>query len=118
MTHPFRQRWKELAAVFLKLGAISYGGGAMMGIMHVEIAERRRWLTNERYLDGVALVSMLPGPPAVQLAIFIGYERAGWRGGVLAGLGFMLPAFFILLGLTLLYSAFGSVGPVRDALHG
>jgi chromate transporter len=89
-----------------------------MGIMHAEIADRRRWLTNEQYLNGVALVSTLPGPPAVQLAIFIGYVRAGWRGGVLTGLCFMLPAFFILLGLTLLYSAYGSVSFVRDALHG
>src|SRR6185503_2842602 len=105
MTHPFRQRWKELAAVFLKLGAISYGGSAMVGVMHAEIAEKRQWLTNERYLEGIALVSTLPGPPAVQLAIFIGYERGGWGGGVLAGLSFILPAFFILLGLTLLYSA-------------
>jgi chromate transporter len=118
MTDPFRECWKEIAAVFLKLGAISYGGGAMMGIMHAEIAEKRGWLTNERYLDGIALVSMLPGPPAVQLAIFVGYDRAGWRGGVLAGLCFMLPAFFILLGLTLLYSAYGTVDVVRDALHG
>jgi chromate transporter len=114
----FSQRWKELAAAFLKLGVISYGGGAMMGIMYAEIARTRRWLTDARYLEGVSLVSMLPGPPAVQLAIFIGYERAGWRGGVLAGLCFMLPAFLILLGLTLLYSAFGNVGPVRNALQG
>lgn len=118
MTNRFAQRWKELAAVFLKLGAISYGGSAMMGIMHAEIAERRRWLSNERYLEGVALVSMLPGPPAVQLAIFIGYERARLPGGVLTGLCFMLPAFFILLGLTLLYSAYGSVAVIRDALQG
>jgi chromate transporter len=111
-------RWRELAAVFLKLGAISYGGGAMMGIMYAEIAQKRGWLSNERYLEGVALVNMLPGPPAVQLAIFIGYERAGWRGGMLSGMCFMLPAFFILLGLTLLYSEYGSVAAVRDALHG
>ena len=76
MTSRFRQHWQELGAVFLKLGAISYGGSAMLGIMHAEIAEKRRWLSNARYLEGVALVSMLPGPPAVQLAIFIGYERA------------------------------------------
>ncbi|HTD89369.1 MAG TPA: chromate transporter, partial [Burkholderiales bacterium] len=94
----FQDRWKEVAAVFLKLGAMSYGGSAMLGIMQAEIAERRQWLTNERYLVGVGLVNMLPGPPAVQLAIFIGYNRCGWRGGILAGLCFMLPAFLILLG--------------------
>ena len=118
MSNLFRARWIELALAFLKLGAISYGGSAMLGIMHAEIAEKRRWLTNERYLNGIALVSTLPGPPAVQLAIFIGYQRAGWRGAVLTGLCFMLPGFFILLGLTLLYSAYGSVALVRDALYG
>ena len=114
----FRTRWIELASVFLKLGAISYGGSAMLGIMHAEIAEKRQWLTHERYLNGIALVSTLPGPPAVQLAIFIGYQRAGWRGAVLTGLCFMLPGFFILLGLTLLYSTYGSMGLIRDALYG
>ena len=114
----FRSRWKELAAAFLKLGVLSYGGAAMMGIMHAEIVERRQWLDDARYLQGVALVSTLPGPPAVQLAVFIGYERAGMLGGLTTGLCFMLPAFFILLGLTLAYSTYGSLSAVRDALHG
>ena len=60
----------------------------------------------------------LPGPVATQLGIFIGYHRAGGRGGVLAGLCFMLPAFLILMSLTLLYSTYGSVGLVRDAFYG
>ena len=91
---------------------------AMMGIMHAEVVEQRRWLSDERYLEGVGLVTMLPGPPAVQLAIFVGYARAGWRGGILTGLCFMLPAFFQLLGLTLLYSAYGSIGVIQGALYG
>ena len=104
--------------MFLKLGAMSYGGSAMLGIMQAEIAERRQWLSNEQYLEGVGLVNMLPGPPAVQLAIFIGYHRCGWRGGILAGVCFMLPAFLILLGLTLIYSAYGAVSAVQGALYG
>ena len=114
----FGERWRELAGVFLKLGVMSYGGSAMLGIMQAEIAERRQWLSNDSYLEGVGVVNMLPGPPAVQLAILIGYTRAGWKGGVLAGLCFMLPAFVILMGLTLAYSAFGSLEPVRGALLG
>jgi len=114
----FRERWQELASVFLKLGALSYGGSAMLGIMQAEIAERRRWLSNERYLDGVGIVNLLPGPPAVQLSILIGYDRGGWRGGILAGLSFMLPAFFILLGLTLAYSAYGTMAVAQGALYG
>jgi chromate transporter len=111
-------RGRELAAVFLKLGAMSYGGSAMLGIMQAEIAERRQWLSNEQYLEGVGLVNMLPGPPAVQLAIFIGYQRCGWQGGILAGVCFMLPAFLILLGLTLIYSAYGALNAVQGALYG
>jgi chromate transporter len=113
-----KQRLLEIVLTFLKLGALSYGGPAIMGIMQSEIQEKRRWLTKERFLEGLALVNMLPGPAATQLGIFVGYERAGWRGGVLAGLCFMLPAFLILMSLTLLYSAYGTVGLVRDAFYG
>jgi chromate transporter len=113
-----RQRLLEISLTFLKLGALSYGGPAIMGIMQSEIQEKRRWMSRERFLEGLALVNMLPGPAATQLGIFIGYDRAGWRGGVLAGLCFMLPAFLILMSLTLLYSAYGTVGLVRDAFYG
>ncbi|HET7159432.1 MAG TPA: chromate efflux transporter, partial [Burkholderiales bacterium] len=111
-------RLAEIAATFLKLGALSYGGPAIMGIMQSEIQEKRGWMSKERFVEGLALVNMLPGPVATQLGIFIGYDRAGWRGGVLAGLCFMLPAFLILMCLTLLYSKYGSVGLVRDAFYG
>ena len=117
-TDVYRSHCKELAEAFLKLGVLSYGGAAMVGIMHIEIVERRRWLSNERYLESVALVNMLPGPPAMELAILIGYVRAGWRGGVLSGFCFMLPAFLQLLALTLLYSAYGTIGAIQDALYG
>lgn len=118
MADAFRGQCTDLSTAFLKLGIMSYGGAAMMGIMHAEVVERRRWLSDERYLEGVGLVSMLPGPPAVQLAVFVGYARAGWRGGILAGICFLVPAFFQLLGLTLLYSAYGSIGAIRGALYG
>lgn len=114
----FNRRWKELAGAFLKLGAMSYGGPAILGIMQSEIQERRGWLSKERFLEGLALVNMLPGAAATQLGIFIGYQRAGWRGGVLAGLCFILPAFFIMMALTLLYSTYGALPFVRDAFYG
>lgn len=114
----FKSRWNELAGAFLKLGAMSYGGPAIMGIMQTEIEEKRGWLSKERFLEGLALVNMLPGAAATQLGIFIGYQRAGWRGGVLAGLCFILPAFFIMLTLTLLYATYGALPFVRDAFYG
>lgn len=114
----FSARWKELAVAFLKIGAMSYGGPAIMGIMQAEIQEKRGWLSKERFLEGLALVNMLPGATATQLGIFIGYQYTGWWGGVLAGLCFVLPAFFIMLTLTLLYSAFGALPVMRDAFYG
>jgi len=120
MTHAnlFSARWKELAKTFLKLGATSFGGPAIIGIIQAELQERRGWLTRERFLEGLAVVNMLPGGAVMQLCIFIGYQRAGWRGGVLAGLSFLLPPFCIMLALTLLYASYGTLPIVRDALYG
>ncbi|MEO8441861.1 MAG: chromate efflux transporter [Betaproteobacteria bacterium] len=114
----FKSHWQDLVKVFLKLGAMSYGGPAIMGIMQSEVQEKRGWLSKEKFLEGLALVNMLPGAGATQLGIFIGYHRAGWWGGVLAGLCFIVPAFFIMLALTLLYSAYGALPFMRDAFYG
>ena len=114
----FKSHWQDLVKVFLKLGAMSYGGPAIMGIMQAEVQEKRGWLSKEKFLEGLALVNMLPGPGATQLGIYIGYQRAGWWGGMLAGACFILPAFFIMLALTLLYSAYGALPFMRDAFYG
>ncbi|MPZ59596.1 MAG: hypothetical protein GEU91_24615 [Rhizobiales bacterium] len=114
----FAARWRELAKAFLKLGATSFGGPAIIGVIHSELQERRGWLTKERFLEGVSLVNMLPGGAVMQLCIFIGYQRAGWRGGLLAGLAFLLPPTCIMLALTLLYASYGALPIMRDALYG
>ncbi len=114
----FGARWRELARTFFKLGATSFGGPAIIGIIQAELQEKRGWLTKERFLEGLALVNMLPGGAVMQLCIFIGYQRAGWRGGVLAGLSFLLPCFLIMLALTLLYASYGALPVIRDALYG
>jgi chromate transporter len=108
----------EVGRVFLKLGAVSYGGPAMMGIMQAEIERKRQWVTRERFVEGLALVNFLPGPLAVQLSIVLGYVRAGWLGGVLGGLGFILPGFAIMLALTILYSAYGALPALRGVFYG
>src|SRR6266446_1321500 len=110
--------WKEIAASFFKLGATSYGGPAIMGVMQAELQEKRRWVTKERFLEGLAVANMLPGATATQLAIFLGYVRGGWWGGVLGGLCFVLPAFVIMLGLTVVYASFGVTVVARGALYG
>jgi chromate transporter len=74
----------EIARVFLKIGAMSYGGPAIMGIMQIEIQEKREWISKQEFVEGLALVNMLPGPGATQLGIFIGHAKAGLTGGILA----------------------------------
>jgi len=108
----------EVGRVFLKLGAMSYGGPAMIGIMQAEIERKRQWVTRERFVEGLALVNFLPGPLAVQLSMVLGYVRAGWLGGVLGGLGFILPGFAIMLTLTILYSAYRALPALRGVFYG
>jgi len=110
--------WKEIAFAFLKLGATAYGGPAIIGIMQAELQEKRQWVSKERFIEGLSLVNMLPGAAATQLGIFLGYSRGGWLGGLLAGLCFVLPAFAIMLALTLTYAAFGATPLMHGALHG
>jgi chromate transporter len=85
---------------------MSYGGPAIMGIMQTEIQEKRRWISKQDFVEGLALVNMLPGPGATQLGIFIGHAKAGLIGGIIAGICFILPAFLIMLALAAAYVAF------------
>lgn len=114
----FRQHWREVVGTFLKIGALSYGGAASMGIMQTEVQEKRAWISKEEFIEGLALVNTLPGPAGIQLGIFLGYSRAGWWGGVLAGLCFILPAFCILLSLTLIYHHYGALPRIRHLFYG
>ncbi len=108
----------EIARVFLKLGAMSYGGPAIMGIMQAEIQEKRKWIDKKAFVDGLALVNMLPGPGATQLGIFIGHAKGGMPGGIIAGLCFVLPAFLIMLALAAAYLAYGALPSMRSAFYG
>lgn len=110
--------WREIVAVFLRLGATAYGGPAIMGLMQAELLDRRRWVSRERFVEGLSLVNMLPGATATQLGIFLAHARGGWWGGLLGGLCFVLPAFFVMLALTIAYAALGVTPLLRGALHG
>jgi chromate transporter len=110
--------FKEIALSFLKVGATAYGGPAIMGLMQAEFQERRRWTSKPRFLEGLALVNVLPGATATQLGIFLGYVRGGWWGGLLAGLCFAAPAFIVMLALAVAYRAFGVSPILRGALYG
>jgi chromate transporter len=114
----FRQHWREVMGTFLKIGTLSYGGAASMGIMQTEVQEKRAWIPKEQFIEGLALVNTLPGPGGIQLGIFLGYTRAGWWGGVLAGLCFIFPAFCILLSLTVIYDHYGALPSLRYLFYG
>src|SRR5262249_25923263 len=109
---------REIFASFLKIGATAYGGPAIMGVMQAEVQERRQWPTEPPFVEGLAFANMLPGATATQLGIFLGYRRAGWWGGLLAGLGFCFPAFAIMLALTMAYAVLGVSPVLRSALYG
>src|SRR6516162_5723515 len=108
----------EIVGVFLKIGAMSYGGPAIMGIMQTEIQEKLQWISKPEFVEGLALVNMLPGPGATQLGIFIGHAKVGLAGGIIAGICFILPAFLIMLALSAAYVAFGTLPSMRNAFYG
>lgn len=109
----------ELARLFLRLGITAFGGpAAHIALMEAEVVRRRRWLTAERFLDLLGAANLIPGPSSTELAIFIGYEQAGWRGLVLAGACFILPAALLVGALAWAYVRFGGLPPVAGALYG
>src|SRR5262249_10917560 len=110
--------WRDIGALLFKLGATSYGGPAIMGLMQAELQERRRWVSKERFVEGLAVANMLPGATATQLGIFLGYARGGWGGGLVGGLCFVTPAFVIMLALTIAYASLGLTPIARGALYG
>src|SRR5438270_1998216 len=91
---------EEVAALFLKLGLIAFGGpAAHIAMMRQETVQRRRWLDDAAFLDLVGGANLIPGPSSTQVALFLGYLRAGPLGLALGGLLFIVPAMLIVLGL-------------------
>lgn len=114
-----KQRLKELASVFFQLGAIAFGGpAAHIALMNDEVVKRRQWLSNEQLLDLLGVTNLLPGPNSTELAIHIGYERAGWRGLLVAGSCFILPAMLIVWLLAAIYVRYQTVPQVEWLLYG
>ncbi len=104
---------------WLKLGFISFGGPAgQISMMHQELVEKRRWISNQRFLHALNYTMVLPGPEAQQLATYIGWLMHGVRGGIMAGVLFVLPSLFILIALTWIYLAYGNVPAIEGILYG
>lgn len=104
---------------WLKLGCISFGGPAgQISVMHQELVERRRWISERRFLHALNYCMVLPGPEAQQLATYIGWMMHGARGGIVAGALFVLPSLLILIALSWAYIAFGALPLVVGLLYG
>jgi chromate transporter len=110
---------RELSLLFLKLGSISFGGpAAHVAMMEDEVVRRRQWLTREQFLDYVGATNLIPGPNSTELAIHIGHLRAGWRGLVVAGICFILPAVLIVGTLAWVYVRFHTLPQSAALLYG
>jgi chromate transporter len=109
----------ELAWVFLKLGTIAFGGpAAHIAMMEEEVVRRRGWLTREVFLDYLGATNLIPGPNSTELAIHVGLARAGWRGLIVAGSCFILPAALIVTAIAWAYVRFGGLPAVQGVLYG
>ncbi len=108
MTH--RSRLAEVATVFLRLGLTAFGGpAAHIALIESEIVQRRKWISREELLQILAAINFIPGPNSTELAIHLGYLRAGWRGLIVAGACFVLPAALLILPLGWLYVRYGQL---------
>lgn len=111
--------FREALRFWIKLGWISFGGPAgQIAIMHKEIVERRRWLGEDHFLHALNFCMLLPGPEAQQLATYLGWRLHGARGGIAAGVLFVLPSVFILWGLSWLYMAGGEITWIQGLFYG
>jgi chromate transporter len=114
-----RSRLVELAGLFLRLGATAFGGpAAHVAMMHDEVVVRRRWMSEPDFLDGVGATNLIPGPNSTEMAMHVGFARARWRGLIVAGLSFILPAMLIVLALAWAYVRFGRTPTGEGLLYG
>ena len=109
----------EVAGVFLRLGCTAFGGpAAHVAMMRREMVERRHWLSEQEFLDLFGAANLIPGPSSTELAILLGYRRAGWRALILAGTLFILPAMVLVLAFAWAYVRFGTLPISKDLLYG
>ncbi len=109
----------EVGRLFLKLGLIAFGGpAAHVAMMRDEVVRRRRWVDDARFLDLLGMTNLIPGPNSTEMAIHLGYLRAGWPGLIVGGVVFILPATVIVLAIAWTYVRYGAVPEVASALYG
>ena len=110
---------KQLVLYFLKLGYAGFGGPvALVGYMHRDLVEERKWITEGEYKDGLALAQLAPGPLAAQLGIYLGYVHYRILGATLCGLAFVLPSFFMVVAIGIAYKIFGGLPWMQAIFYG
>ena len=113
------QKLAEVAALFLRLGTIAFGGpAAHIAMMHDEVVKHRKWLSDQEFLDLVGATNLIPGPNSTEMAIYIGFLRAGLPGLIIGGVCFIVPAMLIVLVLAWVYVRFGATPQATWALYG
>src|SRR6266481_522513 len=110
--------WREVFLYFLFLGFVNIGGPvAQITMMFNHMVEKRHWLSKDRFVKIMGFAHMLPGPEALQLAIYVGYLKKGILGGILAGLTFIVPGAIVMIVLSSLYVTYGNLPQVNDVLY-
>ncbi len=110
---------RQLIFYFLKLGTIGFGGPvALVGYMHKDLVENRNWISEEEYKQGLALAQLAPGPLAAQLGIYLGFVHYRVLGATLCGIAFVLPSFFMVVGLGIIYKQFGGLPWMQAVFYG
>jgi chromate transporter len=110
---------KEISLLFLKLGCIAFGGpAAHIAIFEREIINKRNWLSHEHFMDLIGLTNLIPGPNSTEMAIYIGKERAGYPGMLLAGICFILPAMLLTMVFAYLYKIYGYIPKFQSIIYG
>ncbi len=112
-------RLVEVAALFVRLGFTAFGGpAAHIAMMRTEVVERRQWVSEERFVDLIGITNLIPGPSSTELAIYLGYLRAGWPGLLVAGICFIGPAMLLVLALAWAYVTYGALPQVNWLFYG
>jgi chromate transporter len=110
---------RQLTAYFFKLGYSGFGGPvALVGYMHRDLVEKRKWIAEEEYKEGLALAQLAPGPLAAQLGIYLGFVHYRVLGATLAGIAFILPSFLMVVGLGIAYKLFGGLPWMQAVFYG
>ena len=118
-TGPQTVSWREITAQFLRIGLTAFGGpAAHVAIMRHELVERRKWMSEAHFLDLLGATNLIPGPNSSEMAMHIGFVRAGWAGLLGGGVGFLLPSMLIVLGMAWGYVEFGATPAVEWLLYG